>query len=62
MVKYYQYLKGSQVGTEPSKEELLLRVAQRSAERTGNPNSLSQAISNILEVQEFVSREPHLEG
>lgn len=47
MVKYHQYLKGNQTGTGPGKEELLLRVAQRSAARTGNPKSLTQAISTI---------------
>jgi hypothetical protein len=29
--RYYQYLKGELVGTGPGKEELMLRVAQRSA-------------------------------
>jgi len=31
MVRYYQYLKGNKAGTGPRKEELMLRVAQRSA-------------------------------
>jgi hypothetical protein len=61
MVRYYQYLKGNQVGTGPGKEELLLRVAQRSAERTGNPKVLTEAISSIPGVEEFFSREPHFE-
>ena len=46
----------------PWKEELLLRVAQRSAHGTGNPKVLADAISNIRGVQDFVTREPHLEG
>ena len=44
------------------KEELLLRVAQRSAHRTDNPKVLADAISNIRGIQDFVTREPHLEG
>ena len=62
MVRYYQFLKGDQAGTGPGKDELLLRVAQRSAHRTGNPKALADAISNIRGVQDFVTREPHLEG
>ena len=49
-------------GTRPGKEELFLRVAQRCAHRTGNPKVLADAISNIQGVQDFVTREPHLEG
>ena len=62
MVRYYQFLKGENAGTGPGKEELLLRVAQRSTHRTGNPKVLADAISNIRGVQDFVTREPHLEG
>ena len=62
MVRYYQFLKGKHAGMGPRKEELLLRVAQRSAHRTGNPKVLADAISNIRGVQDFVTREPHLEG
>ena len=62
MVRYYQFLKGNHVGTGPGKDELLFRVAQRSAHRTGNPKALADAISNIRGVQDFVTREPHLEG
>ena len=46
MVRYYQFLKGHHVGSGPGKEELL-RVAQRSAHRIGNPRVLAEAISNI---------------
>ena len=62
MVRYYQFLKGHHAGSGSGKEELLLRVAQRAAHRTGNPRVLAEAISNIRGVQDFVSREPHLEG
>jgi hypothetical protein len=62
MVRFYQYLKGNGVGTGPGKEELRLRVAQRSAERSGNPKMLTDALSSLPGVAEFFSREPHLEG
>ena len=62
MVRYYQFFKGEHAGTGPGKEELLLRVAQRCAHRTGNPKVLADAISNIQGVQDFVTREPHLKG
>ena len=62
MVRYYQYLKGNHAGTCPRKEELLLRVAQRSIERIGNPKDPTEAISSIPGVEEFFNREPHLEG
>ena len=62
MVRYFQFLKSHHAGSGPGKEELLLRVAQRAAHRTGNPRVQAEAISNIRGVQDFVSREPHLEG
>ena len=62
MVRYYQFFKGEHAGSGPGKEELLLRVAQRCAHRTGNPKVVADAISNIQVVQDFVTREPHLEG
>ena len=61
MVRYYQFLKGEHAGTGPGKEELL-RVVQRSTHRTGNPKVLGDSISNIRGVQDFVTREPYLEG
>ena len=61
MVRYYQYLKGNHAGIGPGKEELLLRVAQCSTERTRNPRALTEAISSIPGVEEFFNREPHLE-
>ena len=57
MVRYYQFHKDEHAGTGPGKEELLLKVAQRSAHRTGNPKVLADAISNIRGVQDFVTRE-----
>ena len=62
MVRYYEFLKGNHAGTGPGKDELLLRVAQRCAHHPGNPKALADAISNIRGVQDFVTREPHLEG
>ena len=62
MVRYYQFLKGEHAGMGPGKEELLLKVAQRCAHRTRNPKVVADAISNIRVVQNFVTREPHLEG
>jgi len=62
MVKYYQYLKGNQAKTGLRKEELLLRVAQCLAKRTGNPKSLIEALYNIPEVEEFMCWKSHLEG
>jgi hypothetical protein len=37
VVGYYQYLKDKHVGTGLGKKELLLRVVQRSTERSGDP-------------------------
>jgi hypothetical protein len=39
VVRYYQYLKGDRTGTGLGKEELQLRVAQRTAKRLGTPKS-----------------------
>jgi len=61
MVKYYQYLKGNQAGTGSGKEEMLFRVAQHFAKQTGNPKSLTEALSNIPGIEEFVHRKPQLE-
>ena len=62
MVRYYQYLKGNQVGTEPGREELILHIAQHSAKRTSNPRVLTEAIASIPEVDEFSNRNPHFKG
>lgn len=62
MVRYYQFLKGERPGTGPGKEELSLRVAQRYAQRTGNPKGLNDAMASVPGVAEYCTREPHLEG
>jgi hypothetical protein len=60
--KYYQYLKDEHAGTGPTKEELMLQVAQRSALRSRNPKALNVAMAKMLGVEEFCTREPHFEG
>ena len=62
VVAYYQYLNGDRAGTGPGKEELLLRVAQRTTIRSGNPKALHAALSRMPGAEEFCSREPHFEG
>ena len=61
-VAYFQFLKGERPGKGPSKEELRLRRAQRSAARTGNPKVLHEAIMNMPGAGEWCTRDPHLEG
>lgn len=60
--RYYQFLKGEGAGTGPGKEELMLRVAQRSAQRSGNPKALNIASAKMPGAEEFCTREPHFEG
>jgi hypothetical protein len=60
--RYYQYLKGELPGTGLGKEELMLRVAQRSAQRSRNPKVLNAGIAKMLGAAEFCTREPHFEG
>jgi hypothetical protein len=60
--RYYQFLKGELPGTRLGKEELMLRVAQRSAQRSGNPKVLNAAIAKMPGAAEFYTREPHFEG
>ena len=62
VVAYYQYLNGERAGSGPGKEELLMRVAQRTAQRSGNPKSLHQALANMPGAEGFCTRDPHLEG
>jgi hypothetical protein len=62
VVRYYQYLKDDQVGTGPGKEELQLRTAQRTAERTRDPKVLNDAMAKLLGVELFYTCEPHLAG
>jgi hypothetical protein len=60
--RYYQFLKGKCAGTSPRKEELMLRVAQRSALWSGNPKTLNIAMAKMPEAEEFCTWEPHFEG
>jgi hypothetical protein len=62
VVSYYQYLKGDRPGTGPGKEELKLRIAQRSAQKSGDPNHLKLAMAKMPGAEEFCTRQPHLEG
>jgi len=50
VVAYYQFLKGEKRGTGPDKDELRLRIAQRSAHRSGNSKVLHEAIAKCLEL------------
>jgi len=47
MVRYYHFLKGENPGMGPGKTELMLRVAQRYAQRTGNPKGLNEAMAIV---------------
>jgi hypothetical protein len=60
--RYYQFFKGEYVGTGPGKEELMLRITQRSALQSGNPKALNVAMAKMHGIQEFCTREPHFEG
>jgi hypothetical protein len=60
--RYYQFLKGEYTGTGLGKEELMLRVVQRSALRSGNPKALNVATAKMHGAKEFCTREPHFEG
>jgi len=62
MVQYYQFLKGDNLGTGPRKAELHLRVAQRYAQRTGNPKGLNDAMATVPGAGEYCTRNPHFEG
>jgi hypothetical protein len=62
VVRYYQYLKGDRAGTGPGKEELQLRAAQRTAERTGDPKVLNVAMAKLLGAELFCTRAPHMAG
>jgi hypothetical protein len=62
VVRYYQYLKGDQAGTGPGKEELQLRAAQRTAERTGDPKVLNVAMAKLPRAELFCTRAPHMAG
>jgi hypothetical protein len=45
--RYYQYLKNKHAGTSPRKEELMLRVAQCSAQQSRNPKTLNVATAKM---------------
>jgi hypothetical protein len=60
--RYYQYLKDELARTGPGKEELILRVAQHSAHRYGNPKVLNAAITKMPGAVEFCTSEPHFKG
>jgi hypothetical protein len=62
VVRYYQYLKGDGAGTGPGKEELQLRVAQHTAERTGDPKVLNVAMAKLPGAELFCTRAPHMPG
>jgi hypothetical protein len=60
--QYYQYFKDELTGTELGKEELMLCVAQRSAQRSGNPKVLNAAVAKMPRMTKFCTREIHFEG
>jgi hypothetical protein len=62
VVRYYQYLKGDRVGTDPGKEELQLRAVQRTAERTGDPKVLNVAKAKLYGADFFCTRAPRMAG
>jgi hypothetical protein len=59
---YSQFMKGDNPGTGPSKEELKLRRAQRSAAKTRISKPLHDAILKMHGGDEWCTRTPHLEG
>jgi hypothetical protein len=62
VVQYYQYQKGDRAGTGHGKEELKLRAAQRTTERTGDPKVLNVAIAKLPGAELFCTRAPHMVG
>jgi hypothetical protein len=62
VVRYYQYLKGDWAGTGPGKEELQLRVVQRTADRTGDSKVLNVAMAKLPGAELFCTRAPHMAG
>jgi hypothetical protein len=60
--RYYQFLKGAYAGTGPGKDELMLRVAQCSVLRSGNPKALNVVMAKMHGVEEFCNSDPHFEG
>jgi hypothetical protein len=62
VVRYYQYLKGDRGGTGHGKEELQLRVVQRTAKRTRDPKVLNVAMAKLPGAELFCTRAPHMAG
>jgi hypothetical protein len=62
VLRYYQYLKGGRAGTGPRKEELQLRAAQRTAERTGDPKVLNVVMAKLPGAELFYTRTPYMAG
>jgi hypothetical protein len=62
VVRYYQYLKGDRAGTGLGKEELQLRAAQCTAERTKGPKVLNVAMAKLPGAELFCTRSPHMAG
>ena len=60
--RYYQYLKGDRASIGPGKEELQLRTAQRTAERTGDPKVLNVAMAKLPGAEIFCTRVPQTAG
>ena len=60
--RYYQFLKGELIRTGLGKEELMLRVGQHSAQRSGNPKVLNVAIVKMCGAAKFYTPGPHFEG
>ena len=59
---YHQFLKGGVGGDGPSKDELKLRCAQRHAQGTSDPVVLQKVLLDMPDVEEFCTRNSHLEG
>jgi hypothetical protein len=55
-------VKGDRAGTGPGKEELQLRAAQRTTERTRDSKVLNVAMTKLPGVELFYTREPHMAG
>jgi hypothetical protein len=56
VINYHQFLKGDVGGTGPSKDELKLRVAERKAQRTGDPSVLKDFMLQMPGATDFCIR------
>lgn len=61
-VAFYQYLKGDQIRTCLSKEELKLCIPQKASMQTRGSKSLQEALAKMPGGEEFSSRMPHIKG